>query len=392
MRKLRVKRGRERRVLDGYLWIFADQVDDPLKDFQPGQIVRVTTRSGRFLGIGTVNPHSLIACRLLCRREMEIGIDFFVERCRKSQELRRRILPGEAAVREVFSESDGLPGLIVDRYGDILVFSVTTAGMDGLKPMIIEALNEVYQPAGIYERSDASVRKLEGLGPATGVVSGKVPEKPFPVKFAGVYLYVNVRDGQKTGLYLDQRLNLLNLTRFTTGARVLDAFCYVGAWGISAAKSGGARKVTFLDSSAGALEAVQKAAGRARVADISEILHGDAFELFKKMAVEKRKFDVIFLDPPSFIRSRSRFKEGYRGYFDLNQKALVLLESGGILVTCSCSHHVRSDSFFEMLNAVLRRSERNGRILYVGGQAPDHPVLPQMPETNYLKCVALQIS
>ncbi len=390
MRKLRVKRGQERRLLDGYLWVFANQVDDPLRDFQPGQIVRVTTRSGRFLGVGMVNPHSLIACRLFSREETEIGVDFLIDRCRKAQALRRRILPGEAAVREVFSESDGLPGLIVDRYGDVLVFSITTAGMDGLKPMIIEALNEVYRPAGIYERSDASVRKLEGLEEVTGVVSGSVPEKPFWVRFAGVTLPVNVRQGQKTGLYLDQRLNLQNLTPFARDARVLDAFCYVGAWGIAAAKYG-AREVTFLDSSAEALSAAERAVRRARVTDRCATIRGDAFDLFKKMISEKRKFDVIFLDPPSFIRSRSRFKEGYRGYFDLNQKALALLEPGGILVTCSCSHHMRADSFFEMLQAVLRRSERDGKILYIGGQSPDHPALPQMPETDYLKCVALQI-
>lgn len=390
LRKLRLKRGQERRLKDGYPWVFSNQVDDPLKEFQPGEIVRLTQRGGRFLGVCYVNPHSLIACRLLTRDDIDIDVDFFIKRFERAHRLRQNILPGEAAVREVFSESDGLPGLMVDRYRDVLVISITTAGMDALKPQIIEALQTVFHPAGIYERSDASIRKLEGLEPVTGIIAGKVSPQPIWVRFAGVSLPADVRKGQKTGLYLDQRLNIESLAGITKESRVLDAFSYVGVWGIKAAKSG-AREVTFLDSSAPALDAAMMAARRARVVDQCHSLKGDAFQVFKDLIADHHLYDVIFLDPPSFIRSKSRFREGYRGYFDLNRKAVALLASGGILVTSSCSHHMSLESFLEMLGAVLRSAEREGKFLYIGRQALDHPVLPAMPETDYLKCIAVQV-
>ncbi len=390
MKKLKLKRGQERRILEGSLWVFSNQVESSLKDYLPGEIVSITMRNGRFLVVGYVNPHSLIACRILTLDEMEIDVQFFKERLLKAQELRSKIFPGEAAVREVFSESDGLPGLIIDRYGKILVVSINTAGMEKQRDVIIEALQDVYQPEGIFERSDSAVRKLEGLELRTDLMSGAVPDKSFWVKFAGINLPVDVKRGQKTGLYLDQRANIENTASFTKDAEVLDAFSYIGAWGLKAAKSG-AVHVTFLDSSARALEQAMKAARRARVTDICDTIKGDAFEEIKRMQKKKRRFDVVFLDPPSFIQSKSRFKEGFKGYFDLNQKAISILKPGGILVTSSCSRQMEETTFSEMIKSVLRRNQRKGRILYKGRQSPDHPILPAMPETEYLHCLALQI-
>jgi len=385
-----LKHGQERRVLEGSLWVFSNQVEDPLKDYQPGEIVRLTLRNGRFLGMGYVNPHSLIAARLLTREERDIDRDFFIQRLRQARALREKVLPGEEAVREVFSESDGLPGLTVDRYAGVLVVQITTAGMDRLRDTVVEALREVYEPQAIVERSDVGVRNLEGLEPRSGALWGEPPEGLLWIKFAGLNLPVDVARGQKTGMFLDQRANLEAVVSPARGSRVLDAFSYTGAWGLKAAKSGAA-EVTFLDSSESALELAQAAARRNRVAGICRPLKADAFDALRDLGRAGEKFDLVILDPPSFIRSRSHFKEGYKGYFDLNRRTVDLVHPGGFLASCSCSHHMEEATFNEMLQKVLRRAGREGRVLFKGRQGPDHPTLMEMPETEYLHCTVIQI-
>lgn len=390
MKKLRVKRGQERSVTAGGLWVFSNQLDALLRDYEPGEIVQLTTKNGRLLGTGYVNPHSLIAFRLLSREDNEIDAEFFRRRFEEAQQLRRKILPGEEAVREVFSESDHLPGLIIDRYGGILVVQITTAGMERLKDNLTEALQEVYRPDGIYERSDLGVRKLEGLETRVGLLSGQLPDDPIWLKYAGLTLPVNVKDGQKTGLYLDQRQNLEFIVPLAREARILDVFCYTGVWGLKAARAG-AKQVTFLDGSEWALEQVQKAARRNRVSNACSVRKDNAFDALKKLAKARKKYDIVVLDPPSFIKSKSRFKEGYKGYFDLNQRALQLIEPGGFLITCSCSHHMHEDTYLELIRTVLRQAGREGYIVNRGLQGPDHPILPALPETEYLHCFVLQI-
>jgi 23S rRNA (cytosine1962-C5)-methyltransferase len=391
LRRLRLKHGQERRVQEGSLWVFSNQVEDAVKDYHPGEIVRVTLRNGRFLGVGYINPHSLIAVRLLTSEDQEIDGEFFRNRFQQARELREKILPGEEAVREIFSESDGLPGLIVDRYGDFLVVQISTAGMERLRDLFVPILVEIYQPHGIFERSDAGVRKLENLESRSGAIWGEIPEGPVWVKYSGLNLPVDVQRGQKTGLYLDQRKNLDTVVSIGKDARVLDAFSYLGAWGLKAAKSGAAQ-VTFLDSSGWALEQAMAAARRNRLAGICKTVQADAFDALKQMKAGGETFDLVILDPPSFIRSRSLFKEGYKGYYDLNHRAIDLVKPGGFLVTCSCSHHMDEVAFGELLQSVLRRSGRRGRLLFQGRQGPDHPILPEMPETKYLHCTVCQVS
>jgi 23S rRNA (cytosine1962-C5)-methyltransferase len=391
LRQLKLKHSQERRIQEGSLWIFSNQVEDSIKEFQAGEIVRVTLHNGRFLGMGYVNPHSLIAVRILTTDERDIDADFFRQRFEQAKALREKVLPGEEAVREVFSESDGLPGLIVDRYGDILVVQITTAGMDRLRETFVPVLAEIYQPRGIFERSDSGVRKLEDLEPRVGELWGEIPEAPVWVKFAGISMPVDVRLGQKTGLYLDQRRNLDLITGLASGARVLDAFCYLGAWGLKAAKSG-AEAVVFLDSSEWALDRVRATASRNRVGNLCKTLHGEAFDTLKALRAKSESFDLVILDPPSFIKSRARYKEGYKGYYNLNQRALELLRPGGFLVTCSCSHHMEEADFAQMARSVIHGAGRSGRLLYKGRQGPDHPVLPQMPETEYLHCLVYQVA
>jgi 23S rRNA (cytosine1962-C5)-methyltransferase len=390
MKKVRLKRGQERRLLAGSLWIFSNQIDDPIKDYLPGEIVRVTERNGKFLGVGYINPHSLIAVRILTREDRDIDRQFFLDRFRAAQSLREKILPDESAVREVFSESDGLPGLVLDRYADRFVMQISTIGMDKLKTILVDCVQEIYQPATLYERSDISVRKLEGLEPVTGLISGLKPDKLLWVKFADILLPVDIVHGQKTGLFLDQRRNLEPVTAIARGGVVLDAFSYVGAWGLKAARAG-AEQVIFLDSSQWALDQALKAARRNRVASSCRALKSDAFSAMQQFDAENRRFDLIILDPPSFIPSRSHFKDGYKGFFDLNQRAMRIIKPGGFLVSCSCSHLLGEAEFNEMLLTVANRCGRKCLLLYKGRQGPDHPVLPPMPETEYLHCSVLKI-
>lgn len=385
-----MKRGQERNIHGGSLWVFSNQIDDSLKNFLPGEMVQLVARNGRHLGIGYVNPHSLIAFRLLSLDNIEINTDFLVSRLKVAQQLRNKILPGEDAVREVFSESDQIPGLVVDRYGEVLVLQIATAGMAALKTEIVAALQEVYHPIGIFERSDISIRKLEGLEEQSGLLSGKVSPKPIWLQFAGINLPVDLRHGQKTGLFLDQRNNIQLLEPLASGCRVLDTFCYVGTWGLKAAKAG-AVDVTFMDSSAGALTLAASAARRNKLADRCQFLKMDAFDGLKNLAGDQRQFDLVILDPPSFIRSRAHFKEGYKGYFDLNHRALSVLRPGGVLMTCCCSHHMDEATFRQLIHTVLRRNNRGGRIVYRGQQGPDHPVLMTMPETEYLHCLVVNV-
>lgn len=389
MKKVRLKRGQERRLFGGSLWVFSNQIDDPIKDYLPGEIVRVTQRNGKFLGVGYMNPHSLIAVRILTRDDRDIDRRFFLDRFQAAKALRDKILPGEAAVREVFSESDGLPGMVLDRYADQFVLQISTVGMDQLKTLIVDCVHEIYQPASLYERSDLSARRLEGLEPVTGLISGSNPDQPLWVNFASVQLPVDIVCGQKTGLYLDQRCNLEQIAAIARGGAVLDAFSYVGTWGLKAARAG-AERVIFLDSSQWALDQAMKAARRNRVAAVCRSLKSDAFPALQQFALENQLFDLIILDPPSFIQSRSRFKDGYKGFFDLNQRAMRIIKPGGFLVSCSCSHLLGEAEFNDMLLAAANRNGRKFLLLYKGRQGPDHPVLPSMPETEYLHCSVLR--
>jgi 23S rRNA (cytosine1962-C5)-methyltransferase len=391
LKHLKLKHSQERRIQEGSLWIFSNQVEDAVKEFKAGEIVRVTLHNGRFLGVGYVNPHSLIAVRILTTEERDIDADFFRQRFQQAKALRDKVLPGEEAMREVFSESDGLPGLIVDRYGDLLVVQITTAGMDRLRDIIVPVLVEIYKPRGIFERSDSGVRKLEELEPRVGALWGEIRDTPVWVKYAGLSMPVDGKLGQKTGLYLDQRRNLDLVAGIASGARVLDVFSYLGAWGLKAAKSG-ADEVIFLDSSQWALDQNRAIASRNRVGYLCKTLHGEAFDTLKELKAKGESFDLVILDPPSFIKSRARYKEGYKGYYNLNQRALELLSPGGFLVTCSCSHHMEEAAFAEMMRSVMHRAGRAGRLLYKGRQGPDHPVLPQMPETEYLHCLVYQVA
>lgn len=386
--EVRLKRGHERRVRRGHPWIFSNELNYEVADFQPGDRVRVLDAGGRLIGIGYINPHSLISVRLLRRDDGPIDGTFLESRLDAAIRLRERLYPGEETVRLVYSEGDGLPGLVVDRYGDHLAVQVTTAGMERLLPGIIEVLENRLGPRCIVARNDAHFRALEGLPREVGVLRGEV-DPDLTVRYEGLDLSVDLMGGQKTGLYLDQRDNQRALLPALAAGSVLDACCYQGVWGLLALRAG-AERLVGVDTSREALGLAERHAAANGFDDRAEWIREDVLDALKRFRAEGRTFDMVILDPPAFVRSRKHVKEGLRGYLDLNRKAFQVLAPGGVLITCSCSHHVRQEVFRDTVAHAAGLAGREVRVLARLGQSRDHPPLLSAPETEYLKCLALQ--
>jgi 23S rRNA (cytosine1962-C5)-methyltransferase len=383
-----LKKNSDRRVRRGHLWVFSNEVKDPpVSELEPGSLHELFDASGEFLGIAYANPASLITARILSRRRVPIDESFLRSRIQSALELRKRLLPEKDVYRWIFGESDLMPGLLVDRYGSFLVVQSLTAGMDRLVDPVVEILVETIHPEGIYLRNDSASRELEGVALEKKLLHGSVPQKVTMVS-EGLKFLVDIQDGQKTGFFLDQEANRSLMKQYVFhGARVLDLFCYSGAFGIHAAAAG-AEVVTAVDSSRGAIALAQDNAELNGFGNRVVATKESALDFLKKA---QQTWDIIVLDPPAFIKSRSRISEGTKGYIDLNRRALGRLNIGGILITCSCSHHLNQMAFEELLAAASLQSGKQLRILDVRGQAPDHPVLLSMPETRYLKVIVAQV-
>ncbi|MBI2372009.1 MAG: class I SAM-dependent rRNA methyltransferase [Deltaproteobacteria bacterium] len=389
MKPLRLKKGEARRLRAGHPWIFSNEIQDPVKAFEPGEIVDVLDGGGRLVGRGYVNPRTLIAVRLLSRRAEPIDEAFFARRLQAAEAWRRRLLPPLQAYRVAYSEADYLPGLIVDRYGPVLVVQVLTAGMERLLPALKEALLKVLDPEVIVLRNDSAYRALEGLPLERQVLVGAL-SGPVVIEEHGLAYEVDVQEGQKTGFYLDQRENRLALRSVVRGGRVLDAFCYTGAWGLNAAAAG-ATEVVGVDSSGRALELARRNAARNSLEARCRFVEEDVFRFLRAAEAAREQFDCVILDPPSFIRNRAQVREGLRGYKEINLRALHLLRRGGLLVTCSCSHHLDRQALLAVAAAAAHDARVGLRLLEYRSQARDHPVLPQAPETDYLKCAIFML-
>jgi len=388
---LRLKKDQERRLLAGHAWVYSNEVDTaatPLADLEPGQAVEIIAQRGRWLGHGYANPHSLICARLVSRRRSQpIGAALLVQRVRAALALREQLFEAPF-YRLVHGEGDGLPGLVVDRYGDLLAVQITTAGMERLKPLVLAALEQVLRPTRIVLRNDSPMREVEGLAQGIHWVLGDDPgaitltegELRFAVAPAG---------GQKTGWFFDQADNRRAQHRFGPARRVLDVCCYLGAWGLGAAAAG-AESVTFVDSADSALAGVTANAERNGLAARIDTLHGDAFEVLRALRDDGARFDRVILDPPAFIKRRKDEREGTRAYERLNRLGLALLEPGGLLMTSSCSFHLSRESFLRTVQSAARRTEHELQLLVAGAQGPDHPVHPAIPETAYLKTFFLR--
>ena len=386
--RLVLRRGEDRRVRGGHPWIFSNEVEEWQGPVEDGGLVEVLDPRGAFLGRAYVNRHSLICARLLTRGRDEIDAAFFVKRLERAKRLRDISYPGEKAVRLVYGESDQLPGLVVDRYGDVLAVQVLTRGMEAQMEPLRRALEQVFEPAGAVLVADSPLRKLEGLDQRREVWWGTVPDR-VPVTVSGFALEVDILHGQKTGLFLDQRENRRRAEVRAAGRSALDVFCYQGEWAMSMAR-GGAESVLAVDSSEPALTLARGHVERNGLSDRVQFLRMDAFDAMRRLEREGRRFGMIALDPPALIKSRKSIAAGARAYREHNRVAMSLLEEEGILVTCSCSHHLDDDMFRQLLLEAARAAKRPMRILDWSGEAPDHPRLLAVPETHYLKCAVLQ--
>lgn len=386
--ELKLKSREDRRIRAGHLWIYSNEVDTtatPLTGFSAGQIVRLVSDRGRFLGYAGVNPHTLIAGRLLSRDpDSPPGADFLKRRLNAALGLRDRLY-SSGHYRLIFGESDGVPGLVADRFGDYVVLQAGTVTMENLKGAVVDAVRSVLSPRGILWRNDSGARDMEALEKYVELACGEVPEL-VPVIEGDLEFRAPLHRGQKTGWFFDQRDNRQRFGRYPA-SRMLDVFCYTGAWGLAAARRGAAS--TFVDASAQALEWVQ-AEGR-RLGLSTETRQGNAFEVLRELREEGRSFDAVIVDPPAFIKRRKDYRQGLAAYQRINQLAMLLLDQEGWLVGCSCSHHLPLDDLLGALQRAARHVSRRLQVVEIGGQSADHPIHPAIPETRYLKAVYCRV-
>ena len=376
-----LKNKEERRIVAGHPWAFSNEIRETRGNPAAGDVVELVAASGLSLGIGLYNPRSLIAFRLLSSTIVGIDRAFFHERIASALELRERLYPGATAYRLVHGEGDFLTGLVIDRFNDQFAVQTFSTGMEQRLPLICEVLVELFHPSCIVARNESPLRALENLPIGLAVLYGE--PSPTLIVERGMRYTVDLRDGQKTGFYLDQRENRGVLERFSRGADVLDAFCNDGGFALCAGR-GGARSVLGIDISA---EAVTRARANAVLNGIDNVgfEEGDVFKELARFAEEGRKFDLVVLDPPSFTRSRKNVPSAKKGYRTLHLSTFPLIRQGGMLMTASCSHHILPEVFQEIVDDSARRAGRRLQLLEWRGAAPDHPVLPAVPETRYLK-------
>jgi len=390
--ELRLKRSEDRRINAGHPWVFSNEVDTartPLVALASGAQVRLVSERDRFLGFAYVNPHALICARIMSRdAQRPIDESLLVERLEVALALRQR-LSQEPYGRVVFGESDLLPGLVLDRFGEVVVGQIATVGMEALRPAVEAAVRRVLKPKVLYWKNDSGARALEQLPAFSGAAFGTAPAQ-LAVREAGLEFSAPLAEGQKTGWFYDQTANRALLGRFISrGARVLDVCSYVGAWAVTALRHG-AGSATCVDASALALDFAQRNAASAGYQLAT--LRGDAFEVLQGLQQSGTRFDAVILDPPAFIKRRKDIPQGLAAYRKLNQLALNLIERDGLLVSCSCSYHLEEQQLLNAVQSAARHSARFAQILAFGGQSPDHPVHPAIPETRYLKALFCHVA
>lgn len=388
---IHLKAGEERRILNGHPWVYSNelQMTPEAKAIAPGSIAILRHADGRPLALVFFNPKSLIAARILSR-DIAATIDsgFWQARLARAQALRARLVD-VPHYRLAHAEADGLPGCVIDRYGDVFVIEASSAGMDNEVQQIAAALDALFEPRVILVRGDGAARELEGLAPRSDMLKGSL-DAPVEVLENGSRFIADPRAGQKTGWFFDQRDNRALLARLAKGGRVLDAYCYLGGFAIEALR-GGAASALAVDRSAAALNLAREAAALNGVADQLETRQGEAFDILDGLAREKQRFDVVVADPPAFVKSRKDFHQGARAYRKLARLAANCVAPDGILMLCSCSHNMPADELLRQAHRGIFETGRNARLLYHTGAAPDHPVHPGLPESAYLKVLTFAI-
>ena len=388
-----LKKAEDKRLRAGHLWVFSNEVDvkrSPLGAFQPGQVANVLDAGGRPVGTALISPNSLICARLISRRpDVEPDVDWFAARIEAALDLRQRLY-AEPYYRLVFGESDGLPGLVIDRFDRYLVAQANTAGMDRLREVIEQALARVLQPEGLLWRNDGAVRELEGLKRAIEPGLGRMARQ-LTVREGGMRFAIEPMSAQKTGWYFDQQHNRARVLPLLAGMnRVADLYAYHGAWGLGAARVG-CGEVICVDSSQVAINAIRSNAHASDLSGVVSAVQADAERWLSDRLAANERFDAVIVDPPAFAPRARDVKVALSAYRRINEKAMRLVRPGGLLVSCSCSAHVLEERFVDTLRQAARHIDRDLQILMRLEQGPDHPVLPAMPFTRYLKGVAVRV-
>ena len=387
--RITLQRNKDQPTVPGHLWLYAGAVGDVNGGSEAGDLVDVYTHSGRFYGRGLFNPHSKIRVRLLTFEEEPIDEAFWAKRLREAHELRRRVVSVTDAYRVIHGEGDLLPGLVVDRYADLLVMQTLSFGMDRRKELLADLLSQQLKSEAIYLRNDAKSRTLEGLPMAQGFLRGHSPTR-IEITEGPARFEVDVERGQKTGWFCDQRENRLAVASLAKGAAVLEMFCHTGAFGIQAALQG-ATSVLGVDVSAEALTMARRHAEMNQVSERCEYRQADAFEELRALDRAGHRYDLVILDPPAFARSKHALPHALAGYKDVNLQALRLVRPEGFLATCSCSYPVSEQSLWHTILNAARDAKRQLKLVESRSQSRDHPMLPAMPETRYLKCFIFQV-
>ncbi|MCL6454351.1 MAG: class I SAM-dependent rRNA methyltransferase [Alicyclobacillus sp.] len=387
-----LQRNRRRRTEAGHPWVYQSEVARLVGDAVPGDVVRIVNHQGAFLARGMYNPQSQIVARVLTYQpDIPIDAAFVADRIRQAWAYRQRFLDDTNACRAVYGEADFLPGLIVDKYGDVLSVQILALGMDRMREWVREALIDVFHPRGIFLRNDVPVRKLEGLPLETGVWYGEVPDR-IEICENGLHFLVDVKEGQKTGYFFDQRDNRAALRPLVEGgqADVLECFCHTGAFSVYAAKYG-ARHVTAVDISEAAIAVARENAARNGFSDCIDFAVANAFDYLREADAARRTYDVVILDPPAFAKSRRALEGALRGYKEINLRGLRLVRDGGFLATASCSFHVGPDLFREMVRSAAMDAHKVLRLVHFAGAGKDHPELEGVDEGHYLKFAIYQV-
>jgi len=385
----RVHLKRTKRLHAGHLWVFSNELYENPKQYLPGSLVEVCDMHDGFIGIGYINPRSLIAIRLLAKQKQDIDVQFLKQRISSAIQLRKQLVGERDAYRIIYSEGDYLPGLIADRYGGCLVLQFLTYGMEVMKDQVVELLDEMLGPETIVLRNDSRMRSLEGLPLYKEVVKGNLDSLPI-IHEDGVEFEINPYEGQKTGFFLDQRENRLRLKQFIRKGRGLDLFSYVGAWSMHLASTGA--EITCVDSSERAIAHAKRNTELNNAGDKISYAVEDVFSyLEREVTTGEKTYDFIVLDPPAFVKSANKLNEAVKAYRGINEASMRLVRPGGIFATSSCSYHLSRELFLEMLNAAAKNAGRSIRLIELRSQAPDHPILLSMPETEYLKCAFLVV-
>ena len=382
-----LKKGEEKRILNGHSWVYANEVAKIEGKDKNGSLASVFTHDGRFIGKGYINHLSKILVRIFIRDENQVDDKaFYLERLKNADDFRKN-LGYDSCYRMVFAEADDIPALIVDKYDEYLSVQFLSLGIDKMKKLIVECLIDLFAPKGIYERSDVAVRVKEGLTETKGVIYGEVPDRII-ITENGLKMAVDVKNGQKTGYFLDQKENRYAARRYCKDGEILDCFCNSGGFSLNCATV--AKSVTAVDVSRTALDSVEENASINNLTNV-RTLQGDVFEVLRNYRKENKVFDLVILDPPAFCKSASEVKDAYCGYKDINVLGMKLVRSGGFLISASCSHYMTLPLFEKMLAESAKESGRRVRQIEIKTQAPDHPALVNAEETSYLKFFVLQV-